>query len=85
MCVCVSFYFFFLSYGFRLVRTMMTTAMHVDDDATINSLQLFLTSLNFSRRFFFNIYILIFKDKEKKKKHIPEISQLISERDILSL
>lgn len=39
---------FFLFYGFRLVRAMMTRGMNIDDDddATINFLQLFLTLLN---------------------------------------
>ncbi len=83
----MSFYLFFffssLSYGFRLVHMMMTIEVNVDDDATINSFQLFFNfvqlfsshTLNFKER----------KEKEKKEKVHTGNYQLIFLRDILLL
>jgi hypothetical protein len=61
ICVCHFYFFFFLTYGFRLVHTMMTRKMNVDDDATINSLQLFSTHFKFSCPLHF-FFIPIFND-----------------------
>jgi hypothetical protein len=58
----------------------MTTGMNVDDDATINSLQLFLTLFNFSHH--------IFKKKKRRRRrekvHIGN-TQFIPKRDIFFL
>jgi len=81
LCVILLILFFSLSYGFRLVHMMITIEVNVDDDATINSFQLF---FNFVQ--LFSSHTLNFKERKRKKEKIQTGNyQLIFLRDILLL